>query len=284
MGRSKKSVEATRVAVRKRDPVRFLVVGDFMTDVYWHGVVTGLSAEAPIPKVQITLKEVHQGGAGNVLANLRSLGATVICPNADYWSDNEDIIFKLPIKNRLIVGGLQIARWDENDSCKEILKEHAVLALTEPEVDRIVIADYNKGAIGNELLAHLYELNLPTFVDTKRDPTIYVGWVTAIFPNLTEYERYADAYNKFERCVVTEGPQGASVLEFGKVIEKCPAFTTDVVSVCGAGDTFSAAFAYRWPRKDALQFANLAAAVVVGKPLTSTVSLSEISDLRRKLK
>ena len=245
-----------------------------MTDVYWYGHVTGLSAEAPIPKVSITDVERLAGGASNVLRNINSLGAWVVTPDNNYW---ENTVW--PVKNRLMVGDQQIARWDENDSCKEILKEH----LGE-EVDRIIIADYGKGSIGHEILAHLYELNLPTFVDTKGDPTVYVGWVTAIFPNLSEYERYAEVYNKFERCIVTQGEVGASLLEFGKVIDKCPAYATEVKSVCGAGDTFSAAYAYRWPRRDALQFASLAAAVAVGKPMTSTVTLSEISELRRKLK
>lgn len=264
-------MESTGPSKRKRDPVRFLVVGDFMADVYWFGHTTGLSAEAPIPKVAIDRYESFAGGAGNVFFNLQSLGAVVIAPEVRHGPG--------PIKNRMIVDNRQIARWDENDRCGEITKEQI-----NPEVDRIVIADYNKGSINLELLAYLYELDLPTFVDTKCDPTIYVGWATAIFPNLSEYERYKEAYDKFERCVVTKGPDGAEVREFGKVIEEEIAYAPEVVSVCGAGDSFTACFAYRWPRKDALQFASLGAAVAVGKPLTATVTLQEISDLRRRLK
>lgn len=282
MGRSKKIVETARTPKRKRDPIKILVVGDFMQDIYWFGHAEGLSAEAPIPKITITHKEIKEGGAGNVLANLLSLGALAKGPDCGYWLEVDHLgspIDLYPNKHRLMIEDQQIARWDQFDTCWEIDKKYLPT-----EIDRIVIADYNKGSIGPELLSYLYELNLPTFVDTKQDPTIYVGWITAIFPNLSEYERYHDTYDKFERCIVTLGAGGAEIREFGKIIEQQPAYASQVVSVCGAGDTFTAAYALRWPRHDALQFASLGAAVAVGKPLTSTITIQEITDLRRRLK
>ena len=54
---------------------RVLVVGDIMLDRYWSGSVTRISPEAPVPVVSIDSMTECVGGAGNVAANIRSLGA-----------------------------------------------------------------------------------------------------------------------------------------------------------------------------------------------------------------
>jgi bifunctional ADP-heptose synthase (sugar kinase/adenylyltransferase) len=201
--------------------------------------------------------------------NILALGASV-----EPWWEWEHTG---PIKNRLIADGHQIARWDEYDSCPPFDLEW----MKKQKVDRIVIADYAKGSITPEVLLALYEMNLPTFVDTKCDPTPYLGWTTTIFPNVKEYAEFKSQYDLFERCVVTMGEHGASLLEFGKEIEHVEAFNMSPVSVSGAGDTFSAGFAVRWPRSDAMEFASLASAVVVGKPMTATCTIKELNEYRK---
>src|SRR5207248_11777801 len=52
-----------------------VVFGDVMLDEFVWGDVTRISPEAPVPVVDIRRESVHLGGAANVLANLRSLGA-----------------------------------------------------------------------------------------------------------------------------------------------------------------------------------------------------------------
>src|SRR5918998_4470328 len=55
---------------------RFIVVyGDVMLDEFVWGDVTRISPEAPVPVVDIRRESVHLGGAANVVANLRALGA-----------------------------------------------------------------------------------------------------------------------------------------------------------------------------------------------------------------
>ena len=54
---------------------RILVVGDLMLDRYWSGSVTRISPEAPVPIVSVDSITECIGGAGNVAANIRSLGA-----------------------------------------------------------------------------------------------------------------------------------------------------------------------------------------------------------------
>src|SRR5437868_14022551 len=52
-----------------------VVLGDVMLDEFIWGDVTRISPEAPVPVVDIRRESAHLGGAANVLANLRSLGA-----------------------------------------------------------------------------------------------------------------------------------------------------------------------------------------------------------------
>ena len=54
---------------------RVLVIGDLMLDEFVWGKVSRISPEAPVPVVDIRRESAHLGGAANVLANLRALGA-----------------------------------------------------------------------------------------------------------------------------------------------------------------------------------------------------------------
>lgn len=273
MGKGERAVEEAGARGRSGGAMKFLVVGDFMTDVYWFGTAERLSPEAPIPVVKVPgLPDYLPGGAGNVAENLKVLGAEVDVVG----SASEEY----PIKNRLMVGNTQVARWDRYDEQKPVDPER----LKGLNVNRIVVADYGKGSIDANVCTALYEMNLPTFVDTKRDPSPWLGWTTAIFPNDREYCQFKSIYDRFERCVVTLGADGMDVLEFGKVIEHEPAFCERPICVNGAGDTVTAAYAYRWPRKDVAEFAALAAAIVVGKALTATATIGEINELRRAIR
>src|SRR6185437_14912419 len=53
------------------------VVGDLMLDRYLWGTATRLSPEAAVPVVDFVSETTCLGGAGNVAANLASLGAQV---------------------------------------------------------------------------------------------------------------------------------------------------------------------------------------------------------------
>ncbi|MGI9322259.1 MAG: bifunctional heptose 7-phosphate kinase/heptose 1-phosphate adenyltransferase, partial [Pseudomonadales bacterium] len=59
----------------KFDTAKVLVVGDAMLDRYWHGDARRVSAEAPIPVLDVGRIEDRPGGAANVALNVASLGA-----------------------------------------------------------------------------------------------------------------------------------------------------------------------------------------------------------------
>ncbi|MBK6766882.1 MAG: hypothetical protein IPG71_11415 [bacterium] len=53
---------------------RVAVIGDYMLDRHITGAVKRISPEAPVPVVEIEDERSSLGGAGNVVANLASLG------------------------------------------------------------------------------------------------------------------------------------------------------------------------------------------------------------------
>ncbi|NMC62219.1 MAG: hypothetical protein GYA55_03540, partial [SAR324 cluster bacterium] len=61
----------------KMKSIRVLVVGDIILDRYVWGRCERISAEAPVPVVEVKKIEDRLGGAGNVVNNLNSLGVPV---------------------------------------------------------------------------------------------------------------------------------------------------------------------------------------------------------------
>src|SRR5277367_4683509 len=58
-------------------PFSALVLGDFLLDTYTTGRVKRISPEAPVPIMEVLKQESRPGGAGNVVLNLTTLGASV---------------------------------------------------------------------------------------------------------------------------------------------------------------------------------------------------------------
>ena len=56
---------------------RVAVIGDLMLDEYLWGHIERISPEAPVPILNVVRREFMLGGAGNVVENLRALGAQV---------------------------------------------------------------------------------------------------------------------------------------------------------------------------------------------------------------
>jgi rfaE bifunctional protein kinase chain/domain len=280
-----------------------LIVGDVIIDEYIHGDVSRISPEAPVPVLNFHHREFRPGGAANVAANVESLGCRPILVGVigggfprettgpvypgDLIYDHER---HTTIKTRVVAAGQQIVRIDREterylspaietkivNSCTKIMNDVSV----------VVISDYNKGVI-NEMTAQsvikaAMERGIPVIVDPKkRDFSIYEG-ATVITPNGQEY---LDAYRQFAKIepaiLVTLGSLGMDLHLKGS-ITRIPTKAKSVVDVTGAGDTVVAALAtFIATNKgkslmEAAVFANAAAAVVVGKRGTATVTLDEM--------
>ena len=65
------------IDISKFKKTRLLVVGDLMIDEYLWGEVDRISPEAPVQVVAVQNQDYTLGGSGNVVNNLRALGARV---------------------------------------------------------------------------------------------------------------------------------------------------------------------------------------------------------------
>jgi D-beta-D-heptose 7-phosphate kinase/D-beta-D-heptose 1-phosphate adenosyltransferase len=230
---------------------KILLIGDDCNDVYTYGHVKRISPEAPVPIFEPHYTISRDGMAGNVRKNLEALGCDVT-----FLRDKD----RVSEKNRLIDDRTkqQLLRVDRDVEGNPITFETAI----PPVYDAVVISDYNKGTVTYELIEELaQEVAVPIFVDTKKtDLARLSGCYVKI--NALEKSR-ATSLPKIDHLIVTQGHHGATWNGWIFPAE----IAGDVVDVCGAGDTFLAALAYKFLETnhmpDAIKFANKASAVTV---------------------
>jgi rfaE bifunctional protein kinase chain/domain len=268
---------------------KVLVIGDPMVDVYHFGRVTKLSQEAPVPVFVEDYAQRREGGAMNVIKNLRALGvqAEGVFPRAS-WTE----------KHRFLVGHQQIFRVD-NDSAHETLHLETETRELMAWCDVAILSDYGKGCLGEEFCqAFIGEMQAtkPVIVDPRGGNwEKYIG-ATVLCPNEHEWAEHISDRTRptrpiFPYLLLKLGAAGMQlgegrVLKSSDVIWKSHTRARQVFDVTGAGDTviavFSAAAAAGVYSKggtnfvDAAELANMAAGVVVGKVGTATCSREEL--------
>ena len=193
--------------------LKVLIIGDLMIDSYTWGRVSRISPEAPVPVVNVIRRESRLGGAGNVVLNIASLGATaVICsvigddaPGRELQKiildsnlSTEGLIVEpgrmTTVKERIIAGSQQVVRVDsETENSISLSSQQALLALIKrsiSDVDVIIFEDYDKGVLSAELIQSVISMakenNIPTVVDPKRKNFFAYKGATLFKPNLHE--------------------------------------------------------------------------------------------------
>ena len=261
--------------------IRVLVVGDTMLDRYWTGTVDRISPEAPVPVVNVQQVDERAGGAGNVAANIASLGAG--SQLLSFVGDDDagrrvnsilemagvdrhlhiDPKSRTTEKLRIVSRNQQLLRADFEDRPDSDLLARSVTDFKEllNGTDVVVISDYGKGGLANvvEMIGVAKERGVPVVVDPKgRDFTRYFD-ATMVTPNRQEFEsitgvaanspKFAQAAAELvksaglEGLLVTLGPDGMILfLANGDVIRQ-EARVREVYDVSGAGDTVVAVIA-----------------------------------------
>jgi len=193
--------------------LKVLIIGDLMIDSYTWGRVSRISPEAPVPVVNVIRRESRLGGAGNVVLNIASLGATaVICSvigddapgrelqkiNLDANLSTDGLIVEpgrmTTVKERIIAGSQQVVRVDsETENSISLSSQQALLAHIKDsisDVDVIIFEDYDKGVLSAELIQSVISMakenNIPTVVDPKRKNFFAYQGATLFKPNLHE--------------------------------------------------------------------------------------------------
>ncbi len=301
-----------------------LVIGDIMLDHYVRGKVTRISPEAPVPVVHVTSENLMPGGAANVAMNLRALSVNT----SIIGTIGEDIhghSLKLELKKahintqgvtrleniqttkktRVIAHSQQIVRFDyetprdlTGEDEKKIIRH---LRKMIPSCQGIIIEDYGKGTITQNIMTEIASLCAQHKVFSSYDPKIGHELSCAGFdiatPNTEEANYLAKTLKKhigkipehgdhlrselgLKQLLVTLGEDGMVLFKENEKPFRVPAKAREVFDVSGAGDTvisvYTTAIVCGAEPFEATYLANMAGGIVVGKLGTATASPEEI--------
>ncbi|MSU65287.1 MAG: hypothetical protein EXS38_04110 [Opitutus sp.] len=310
--------------LRKISRLRILVVGDVMLDHYIWGDATRISPEAPVPVIDIARDTWSAGGAANVALNIASLGAS--CTVAGFIGDDAaghkltEILQERKIaalltpgqaativKTRVLVQHQQLCRLDREapPAAYQITAAQAesLLARAMADCDAVILSDYAKGILTEEVVARVTKLAHATgkFIALDPKPRRKIGFsrLDLITPNKREslqlagmeipphapfparavcarlHELYAT-----KNLVITLGEDGMLLSTNGRIVKTIPTAAREVYDVSGAGDTSLAGLVLALVAganlETAALLANAAAGVVVGKLGTATVTPAEL--------
>lgn len=219
-----------------------LCIGDYIEDFYVFGTASRLCPEAPVPVVVPHIERTTAGGVGLVENQLRELGADVF---AWYGSFSR--------KERAFCGSHLVSRIDR-DSLP--FNPQAFPDEVVRQCDAVIVSDYGKGALFEEIAEELKASGKTLYVDAKNHWRWYIGENTYWFPNEREIEHLPMIALSSGRVIEKRGAEGCNGFE-----KHLPATVSEVVDVTGAGDIFMAGFVYahvcqKLSGLDSLEFAN----------------------------
>jgi D-glycero-beta-D-manno-heptose-7-phosphate kinase len=320
--------------LRSARQTRVLVIGDVMLDQFLWGRVARISPEAPVPVVEFESESFMPGGAANVARNLADLevpvelfgvvGRDEAARKLRELLDSQHIgragIFaslhrNTSVKTRIIAHQQQVVRVDR-ESYTDVEKRlgRRILAAIEahlPTAGAMIVGDYGKGVVTQELLDQLKRLcraqGLWLSLDPKPVHHLDLSELSLITPNRKEVFELAGQsdgpavrrvpnplqdrtllravdkiFAEFNPAVllVTLGDQGMLLCQRKKKPFHIPTAAQEVFDVSGAGDTviatFTLAIAAGASPVEAAILSNHAAGVVVGKIGTATVHPPEL--------
>lgn len=307
------------------------MVGDVMLDEFIWGRVSRISPEAPVPVVEVQAESSYPGGAANVARNLRPFCAGVVLCGAvgkDSYADKlrgllEDERIEtgalVPfggaptiVKTRIIARQQQVVRVDREKHfgpVREITSRAAEIAAgLMPSVDGVILEDYGKGLLCQELKDEVCRLarGHGKFLAADPNPDNPLDWsgVDLLKPNRSE--AFAMAGRKdigalddpladqallevgglllkkwsLKGLLITLGEHGMILFENGAPPYHTPTRAREVFDVSGAGDTAIALYtlavcAGATPR-EAAEISNHASGIVVAKLGTATLEAHEL--------
>ncbi len=214
----------------------------------------------------------------------------------------KDPLAKTVAKLRVLSRHQQLIRLDFEGE----FSEDSVNKLTSTvcgEIERhnvLILSDYKKGALKNiaEIINKANSMGTSIFVDPKGSDFSRYKNVTAITPNQSEFATVVGEVASEQELVdkglrllkelnlsaliITRSEKGVTLIEKSGKTVNIPARAKEVFDVTGAGDTFisvlAASYAADSSFEDAVNIANAAASVVVGKLGAATVTKNEIEN------
>jgi len=240
---------------------KVLLIGETCKDIFKYGKCSRLNPEAPTPVFLPTNECVNDGMAGNVKNNLEQLlGHEVhIISNQERiekirFVDEHSNYILLRVDNEPVLENLSITRLNYWENPLDTY-------------DLVIISDYDKGFITDEVLKYILDNSKVSFIDTKRTISDWAENATFLKINQSESENpqhkellVTDEY--YNKTIITMAKDGCRLgdLRFkGKPV--------DVMDVVGAGDTYLAAVAVKYLKcgdiVESMKFANECSSYVV---------------------
>jgi rfaE bifunctional protein kinase chain/domain len=194
---------------------KILVVGDVVLDFYLFGQINRISAEAPVPIVDIEEEEYRLGGAANVILNISGLGAKATLLTMIGEDESGKKVIQLlkensiktshvltsknritSLKTRIFDDERQVVRFDKEDDSdlnkeqeQELLDEFTAIVKKE-KYDAVILQDYNKGVLTKKIIRQILllttKLNIPVVVDPKEYNFFEYQQIDLFKPNLKE--------------------------------------------------------------------------------------------------
>jgi D-beta-D-heptose 7-phosphate kinase/D-beta-D-heptose 1-phosphate adenosyltransferase len=240
---------------------KILVIGESCVDVFLYGDCDRLSPEAPVPVMSNVNRKLNLGMADNVRKNLEVMaeGHDIEC------ICQAEVIIKTRYIDRK--SNHMFLRVDEGEHGTMVpfrLTDSVIERIK--EADAVVVSDYNKGFLTEEILQEIAEHAKLSFLDSKKklypDTIMSYNYVKL---NEAEWERNKSTNrNILLKTIITLGSRGAKYM--GTLYPTDPKETIDV---SGAGDTFLAAFVTKYLQTQdvdiSITFANKMSAIVVSK-------------------
>ncbi|OGT26656.1 MAG: bifunctional heptose 7-phosphate kinase/heptose 1-phosphate adenyltransferase [Gammaproteobacteria bacterium RIFCSPLOWO2_02_FULL_42_14] len=167
-------------------------------------------------------------------------------------------------------------------------------------VNAVVLSDYSKGALCHveRFIQAASQKHIPIFVDPKHKNYERYAGATVLTPNLKEFESVVGACENFsdivtkakillqkidvDNLLITLSKDGMVLVSRDHDIFHFKSSARDVFDVTGAGDTvigvLAACVANGVPMRDAVEIANVAAGIVVGRLGAAAVTVSDLQN------
>ena len=237
--------------------MKVLVIGDSCTDVFVYGYCKRLCPEGPVPIFEPSRTITNMGMSGNVVANLKSLGAEKV----ELVTNKEQITKTRYVEEK---ANHMIIRIDSND---KVSNSFDVKRVPFNDYDAVIVSDYDKGFLSLEDLKLISDSHPLTFIDTKKPLSAEMGNYTFIKINEVEWENCkGQEYETWrDRLIITMSERGAMYDGITYPVNN----DIEVRDLSGAGDTFMAALVVSYLKTKSIEvsieYANDCATKVVQK-------------------
>jgi len=294
---------------------RVLIIGDIILDHYINIIPNKISAEAPLVVFNYNNEYYSLGGAANVAKYLANFSCIVDLLGVIGNDNNAKVVISELKKNHIKIDKIircedsvtttktrlysndnkQVLRYDnENNNTNYNKLVIDMINSIRDKYDLIIISDYNKGVISNEVFNKIVDIasinNIKIICDPKSRLINYKN-IYLLKPNIKEIIDIVGSSNdkdiinykknnNIENIVLTLGNEGMKIYLKDNNIIEIKAYKSMVYDVTGAGDCVLAYIALGLLTDmnfiEICNMANYAASIKVSKFGTELVNIEEI--------